>query len=234
MARIILVHGICHGGWCWERVVPALVARGHSPVVVDLPLTGLEDDAAIVRKVLDASSEPAVLVGHSYGGLVISRAAEGRRDVAHLVYVAAVLLDRDDIFLTRAAEFPLSPLGAGAVMTDGVITVPPGVAVEAFYAECPATDATAAAARLRPAAIACLAAPPEGEPWRRVPSTYVLCERDRAIVPEAQRWMSTRAGRVEVFDTDHSPFYSQVERLVELVAEAARAAEVDPASSHGP
>jgi pimeloyl-ACP methyl ester carboxylesterase len=187
MASFVLVHGICHGAWCWEDTCAALDARGHRPVAVDLELTSLEADATVVRRALDGLDGPTVLVGHSYGGLVISRAAGARSDVAHLVYVAAVMIDRDDVFIARAADFPPSPLAELAAICDGIITVSPQAAAKAFYNECGRDEAARAAARLRPTAIACLAVPPEHEPWRSIPSTYVLCERDRAILPEAQR-----------------------------------------------
>jgi pimeloyl-ACP methyl ester carboxylesterase len=158
---------------------------------------------------------PVVLVGHSYGGLVISRAAGDGADVEHLVYVAAVLVDGADSYLERAAEFPLSPLAARiAVSDDGRIVVPPDAAIDGFYNTCDRRDAEAAATRLRPTAAECLATPAGAEPWRAVPSTYIVCDQDRAVPPEMQRWMAERAGRVLTYDTDHSPFLSMRERFV--------------------
>lgn len=215
MSSFVLVHGICHGAWCWEPTADALRARGHDVVAVDLPLTSVDADAATVTEVLDRSEGPVVLVGHSYGGVVISRAAAGRSDVGHLVYVAAVLLDGDDVFLTRTADFPPSPLAASAVIADGTITVGPEAAIDGFFNACAPADASVAAARLRPTNVECLATPVGAEPWRDIASTYVRCDQDRAIHPDLQRWMSTRAGRVIAYDTDHSPFLSMTARLVD-------------------
>ena len=223
MTSYVLVHGVAHGGWCWSEVEQRLVDRGHDVVAVDLPLTSLEDDAAEVRRVLDATSGPVVLVGHSYGGLVISRAAGDRTDVAHLVYVAAVMLDADDPPGDRFAQSPPTTLFQGDIFTeDGWLVVPPDLAVVAFFAECDPDTARAAAERLRPTAPACLAFNAGAEPWRTVPSTYVLCERDQAIHPDFQRWMSTRAGTVVTFDTDHSPFFSMPDELTDLLLSVAR------------
>ena len=111
MGALILVHGLAHGAWCWSRTRADLVARGHDVLAVDLPLTGLDEDAAALRRALDDWGRESVLVGHSYAGLVISRAAAERPDVQHLVYVAAMLVDGGDVYLdfqrwmsTRAGE----------------------------------------------------------------------------------------------------------------------------------
>ena len=148
MANVVLVHGICHGAWCWDDTVRALTERGHQAVAVDLPLTSLTDDAAAVRKALDEAGGPVVLVGHSYGGLVISSAAAGRDDIAHLVYVAAVMVPGDDVFIERAGTYPPSPLAEQAEFTeDGQIVVSADVASDCFYQLCDEDVASAAAAR---------------------------------------------------------------------------------------
>ncbi|MFT3854616.1 MAG: alpha/beta fold hydrolase [Ilumatobacteraceae bacterium] len=211
----VLVHGICHGAWCWDTTVDALRRAGHRAVAVDLPLTSLEVDAQCVRDVLDGLERPVVLVGHSYGGLVISRAAGGRTDVDALVYVAAVMLAADDILRERAAETPAVPLSSMATFTDdGHIVVAPPAAAHCFYNACDPEVAEAAARRLRPTASECLDRGPGAEPWRTIPSTYLVCTQDRAIHPQLQARMATRAGTVVTYDTDHSPFLSIPERFV--------------------
>ena len=139
-----------------------------------------------------------------------------------LVYVAAVMLDADDVFIARTADFPAAPLGADIEITDGRIVVPPAAAINGFFNCCDPERAAAAAARLRPTNAECLAVAPGVEPWREVPSTYLVCEQDRAIHPEMQRWMSSRAGEVVSYDTDHSPFISMNDRLVDDLDRLAR------------
>src|SRR4051794_29986345 len=170
MTSYVLVHGIAHDGWCWSPIEDRLVASGHSVSAVDLPLTSLEDDAAEVRRVLDAASGPVVLVGHSYGGLVISMAADGRTDVTHLVYVAALMLDAEELAADRFAEFPPATLAQADIFTDdGHLVIPREHAFATFYADCdPDLDRTAAE-RLRPTAMACLSTPVGAEPWRTIP-----------------------------------------------------------------
>jgi len=216
MATYVLVHGICHGTWCWQPTIDALTARGPRAVAVDLPLTSLGDDAAAVTALLDAQDEPVILAGHSYGGVVISRAAAGRDDIAHLVYVAAVMAAGDEVFFEVAAAYPPSPLAEQATFTeDGQIIVGAEAAVDCFYRRCDPAAAQDAASRLRPTAAACLGEATGAEPWTTVPSTYILCTEDRAIQPELQRVMSARAGRVITYDTDHSPFMSAAEQFID-------------------
>jgi pimeloyl-ACP methyl ester carboxylesterase len=218
MGALMLVHGVAHGSWCWSRTEADLVDRGHDVFAVDLPLSGLDDDAAVVRGALDDWGQDAVLVGHSYAGLVISKAAAGRQDVQHLVYVAAMMVDGGDVYLERMSEFPAAPINSAVELTaDGNLVVGPETAVECFYNECDRDEAAVAARRLRPTVAACLAVPTGAEPWISIPSTYVLCERDRAIHPDFQRWMSSRAGEVVTLDTDHSPFMSLPDQFADLL-----------------
>jgi pimeloyl-ACP methyl ester carboxylesterase len=222
MSSFVLVHGAGHGAWCWERTERDLAASGHQSTSLDLPLTGLADDAAAVRTCLDALSEPAVLVGHSYGGLVISEAASGRDDVAHLVYVAAVLVGSEEDVLTQAGDFPPTPLMEQLEYTeDGYMIVSPHTALDCFYHETPREIAEAASLRMRPTAAWGMAMSPGADPWQSIPTTYIVCEQDRALSPEMQRAMAKKAGRVESIDTDHSPFLSRPEEFHRILVSIA-------------
>jgi pimeloyl-ACP methyl ester carboxylesterase len=222
MTRFVLVHGLGHGGWCWEPTATELVALGHDVIAVDLPLTGLDEDAAAVAGALDRLDGSVVLVGHSYGGQVISRVADGRNDVSRLVYVAALMIGADDVAGAKVAEFPPTLFNQRfEVSEDGMITVDPESAVECFYNECTTTVARAAAARVRPTSVDCLRTPTGAEPWNEIPSTYVVCERDQTIHPDMQRAMAARAGLVHSIDTDHSPFMSASAELLQILIRAA-------------
>src|SRR5580700_10990719 len=116
---VVLVHGAWHGAWCWEQVIPRLGAAGQRSVVVDLPSVsspgaGLRDDAACVRDALDSLTDDAVLVGHSYGGLVVTEAGV-HPNVAHLVYLTAFVLEVGE----SPVENNLS--GGGASLLDDAI-----------------------------------------------------------------------------------------------------------------
>jgi hypothetical protein len=129
-----------------------------------------------------------------------------------------MMVDGGDVYLNRMSEFPAAPINEEVELTaDGNFVVRPETAVGCFYNECDRGEAEDAARRLRPTAAACVAVPTGAEPWKSIPSTYVLCVRDRAIHPDFQRWMSTRAGEVVTLDTDHSPFMSSPEQFADLL-----------------
>jgi hypothetical protein len=118
---------------------------------------------------------------------------------------------------TPNTRFPAAPVNDEVEFTaDGDFVVRAETAVGCFYNECDRGEAEHAARRLRPTAAACVAMPTGTEPWKSIPSTYVLCARDRAIYPDFQRRMSTRAGEVVTLDTDHSPFMSSPEQFGDL------------------
>jgi pimeloyl-ACP methyl ester carboxylesterase len=218
MSTFVLVHGAGHGAWCWERTEQDLRSHGHRTVSVDLPLTGLEEDAATVSDCLDSLDESVILVGHSYGGLVISKAAGDRSDVAQLVYVAAVLVGGDESVLDLATGFPPTKLIEQMEYTpDGFMIFSPEAALNCFYNETPPDVAKASSLRMRPTQAVGMTTSPGADPWRTVPTTYIVCERDQAVAPDMQRAMAKKAGRVESIDTDHSPFVSRPEEFSEIL-----------------
>ena len=123
MTTMVLVHGAFHDAWCWEPVRSLLDEQGIPNLAPELPLTGLEADAGAVRALLDAVDGPVVLCGHSYGGMVISRAASGRDDVDRLVYLCAVQVADD---AEMAAIMQPTPLMEHLVHgDDGSLAVDP-------------------------------------------------------------------------------------------------------------
>lgn len=241
-ATVVLVHGAFHGAWCWDRVVPLLEARGVPVVAVDLPGHGDDDGppgdlyahADALRAVLEELAGPVVVVGHSYGGAVISDGAAGVPSVAHLVYLAAVVADEGETMTTIDVGGPSLGLGADVsevpaamqVDADGFLVIDPDLAVGAFYADCASEDVERALARLSPQNPATFAQPLRSAAWRTIASTYVVCTEDRAVSVPFQRALATRTtNRVEM-PTSHSPFYSAPEALADLLATIARDAVV--------
>lgn len=216
---IVLVHGAWHGAWCWSPILRALDDAGAPHIEIDLPFTGHLDDVRAVVDSLDATPGRKVLVGHSYGGLVISGAAQHRSDVDHLVYVCAFLVDDGARVLDNLRDLPPTELLRALTRTsDGRSAIRPDGATAAFYNTSPIKLATDAAARLRPMDPASTSHPCTGAPWQAIETTYVICERDQAIPVEAQRIMSTgRANRIVTLDTDHSPFLSSPAELADIV-----------------
>ena len=227
MVAVVLVHGAWHGASCWDLVSQRLTASRVDHIAVELPLTGHDDDVEALRAALDRVDGRKILVGHSYGGLVISDAGEGRTDLDHLLYVCAFMVDPGSTVFDALGQVPdLSEsklLGAIETHADGTSTIDPDRAVAAFYHRCPAELTDGLVARLRPMAAASTGATCQGSPWTEVPSTYLVCEQDRAIPVEGQRLMARNATRTVVFDTDHSPFVSMPTETAALIAELADA-----------
>src|SRR5437870_2841181 len=188
-ACVVLVHGAWHGAWCFDRVLPRLRDAGVDAVAIDLPghgedtspLSDLHGDAARVRSVLDGIDDPVVLVGHSYGGAVITEAGDHAR-VAHLVYLCAFALDDGESCMTAAVEAAAAadissdgrPDVAGAIVPrpDGTSTLAPDDAAACFYNDCDAGTVAWAVDRLGPHPMVNLGQAPTAIAWRARPSTY--------------------------------------------------------------
>jgi pimeloyl-ACP methyl ester carboxylesterase len=216
-STVVLVHGAWHGAWCWDEVVSRLSADGLDVVAVDLPSVAsggdLYDDARAVRRVLDDTPGDKVLVGHSYGGIVITEASAGAEGVRHLVYLTAFMLDEGHALADVAGRTPPAwqvpnPDGK-TVRVEG----PQGV----FYNTCTPEIADAAAARLRPHTIVSFVQPVRSVGWRDVPSTYVVCELDNAIPVPAQEAMAAHAGTTRRLRSDHSPFLTDPDAVAEVI-----------------
>jgi pimeloyl-ACP methyl ester carboxylesterase len=214
---VVLVHGAWHGAWAWDGVRAELDGRGVAAEAVELPFTGFPDDVAAVREAIDRAGSDAVVCGHSYGGFVISAAARGL-PVSHLVYLCAFMVDADENAFGMWFEHHV-PLHDSVRDVDGRSSVDPSRAADCFYGD--ADDATVAAILPRLRTIPGAGGPPidQTDPaWREVPSTYVVCTRDRAIHPETQRRMARHATSVVEWDTDHSPFVTRPGAVAELLA----------------
>jgi pimeloyl-ACP methyl ester carboxylesterase len=239
-ATVVLVHGAWHGAWCWDRVVEGLAERGIDAVAIDLPghgasrqpLGDLHGDAAALSHALDAlDGADAIVCGHSYGGAVISEGAAGHPNVRHLVYLAALMLDVGESCSRSIPDPPdgaalaESELGPGMRFSDDgtSVSVDPAVGRDAFYADCSDADADWALARLDLHPAIALQQPVPVAAWREVPSTYVVCSDDRAIPPWIQETFAARATNTVVWPTSHSPFLSQPDLVVDLLATLAAA-----------
>jgi pimeloyl-ACP methyl ester carboxylesterase len=227
---IVLVHGAFHGAWCWRPVVEGLRAAGAQVEAIDLPghgaseapMSDLYGDAAAVRQALEALDQPAILCGHSYGGAVISEAVDDPSRVAHLVYLAALVPRAGRTVQADVDE--LEPDGMGETLQkamipleDGLFRLEPSLAHEVFYHDCRAEDREWAVARLETQRVTNFGQIVTHAPWNEVPSTYVLCEADRAITPSLQEKLATRCSETLRLSAGHFPSISQPERIVEIL-----------------
>ncbi|HEY0301463.1 MAG TPA: alpha/beta fold hydrolase [Rhizomicrobium sp.] len=235
MSVFVLVHGAWHGGWCWDKVVAQLEAMGHKAVAPDMPGHGNDKTPIesvtlehLVRRVcdtIDAQDEPVVLVGHSYGGAMITQAAERRADkIKRLAYVTAFLLDDGQALMDLAQEDAGSSLGGQVEFSkDGVIaTVNPDALRDCFYGDCSEEDFMFARARLSLEAMAGLLTPMRttAANFGRVKRTYIECLKDKAISIAMQRRLQAAlpCESVVTLDTDHSPFFAAPEALSAALA----------------
>jgi pimeloyl-ACP methyl ester carboxylesterase len=232
---VLLVHGAWHGAWCWAPLQAELDRRGVPSQAVDLPghgisplpFTDLHGDAQFVADTLARIDGPVVLVGHSYGGAVITEAATRySKNVDHLVYLTAFALDEGEALLPFLGTLPnvVPPMAQHMQPNEErtFSTINPAGAKESFYAECPDGTTEAAVPRLCPQPFSTFMQPVTGAPWKTIPSTYVECTKDGAIPIEQQRVISKRCQNVVTLDTDHSPFASRPKETADILERLAK------------
>jgi pimeloyl-ACP methyl ester carboxylesterase len=220
---IVLVHGAWHGPWTWERVENELTAAGWRVRTVDLPSVvqtdgprfGLHDDAEVIRQRIADIDGPVVIVAHSYGGVATSEGAADLPNVRGIVYLAAFQLDIGESVLSACDGKPPEWWNINGD------TITPRMAREVFYADLTREDSDRAIAHLRPQSLAAFTETLKAAAWRTVPSTYVVCEQDRAIPVAAQELMSARAANTLRLSSSHSPFLSMPDDVARLIADVA-------------
>ena len=234
--KIVFVHGalVFDGAWWWSRMVEPLAALGLGSRAVELPscvaprvppaetLGNMYADVDAVRAALDEEDGPVVLVGHSYGGMVITDAAAGHGNVKQLVYVTSVMPDSGETMADLGG-------GPGPWMDprpgDGTMGIDAGLVPDAFMQDCDEEAVAGALKRLTRQPLAVFGQTPRAVAWREKPSTYIVCAEDRATPPEVQREYARRAGRVLELPTGHHPMLSRPELLARVLAEAASASD---------
>lgn len=231
---IVLIHGAWHGAWCWAALQAELDNRGIASIAIDLPGHGastlpfsdLHGDAQHVVDVVNSLNRRVVLVGHSYGGAVITEAAHrllahDSTTVAHLVYLAAFCPETGESVMDLARHESGGPVDLGAAMipVDGGLSIlDPTKAAPALYGDCSAAAVSAALERLCPQPLATMLQAVGGAPWRTISSTYVVCTRDRSVHPGLQEHMGARCTNILRLDTDHSPFLSKTKETADVIA----------------
>lgn len=236
MARFLLVHGSCHGAWCWRDVIPALEALGHEASALDLPSHGADDtplaDVTLplyAEAILAAIREPVILVGHSMGGYPITQAAAlAPEKIAGLVYLCAYMplagMGLGDMRKLSDDQPLLAAIRPSADRQS--FTFDPAEVQRLFYHDCPPGTLDYALAHLTPQAVKPQITPVEGVVRAEaLPRDYIICTQDRAVPPAAQRQMAARLpeDRRHELDASHSPFFAMPGALAEKLSGIATA-----------
>lgn len=230
---IVLVHGAFADASGWNGVVERLERRGYAVMAPANPLRGLYNDSAYIASVLDSIKGPIVLVGHSYGGSLISSAAAGNPRVKSLVYVAALMPDVGENGMSLATRFPSElgtatksvPYRAGGVNgTD--LYLKPDRLHQVFAADLPESTTRLMAVTQRPVATTAFSEVAKVAAWRHIPSWFLVAKQDRTINPDQERFEAKRAGSHTMeINSSHVAMIAHPEAVTDLVLQATTAAD---------
>jgi pimeloyl-ACP methyl ester carboxylesterase len=224
---IVLVHGAFADGSSWAKVIPILEGDGYTAIGVQNPLTSLADDVAATKRVIDAQRGPVVVVGHSYGGAVITGAAAGNRNVKALVYIAAFAPDANEPVAAFGDKYP-TRLGS-ALRTDqaGYVSVDRAQFHELFAKDAPPAETRIAAATQKPIVGKAFGDSVVEAAWKSVPAWYLVTLDDQAIHPDLQRFYARRIGATTTeIKSSHAAFLSHPKEVAKVIEAAATASKV--------
>jgi pimeloyl-ACP methyl ester carboxylesterase len=220
---VVLVHGAFADASSWSRVIPILQKDGYYVTAVQIPLTSLEDDVAVTRRVIDAQKGPVVVVGHSYAGAVITNAAGGD-NVKSLVYVDAFAPDAGEPLASAGEKFAPPPLST-ALIPDaaGFLYVDRAKVHDVFAKDMPEADARIIAVTQKPVNSSVFGAKVTSAAWKTKPSWFIIGTEDRAINPDLLRFYAKRMGAktIEIEGASHVPFLSHPKEVVKVIESAA-------------
>jgi pimeloyl-ACP methyl ester carboxylesterase len=234
MAEFLLVHGSCHGAWCWEPVIDALAALGHSARAIDLPSAG-DDQTPVADVTLDdcrdavlaAATPDSIVVGHSWGGFPISAAAEADPGALRALVFLCAYVPEPGLSMNDMARRSPRRIPTGVVIADDdrtYYTFDPEMAPDLFYQDCSSDDVFLALGHQTAQSIAPQATPlPLSDRFAGVEKYYIRCANDRVIPPEYQAAMTEGwpEGHVSEMDTGHSPFLADPKGLARKLDEIA-------------
>lgn len=223
--NILLVHGAWADGSSWGKVIPHLTEAGYNIVATQQKLVSLEDDAETVRRAAEALDGPVLLVGHSYGGAVITEAAHVCPNVIGLVYIAGFAPDKGESLEILAASGPVAPPGAAAIRPDkyGFLWIDREMFADNFCQDVDKTEAHVMAVVQKPLALAAFQGKVSDAGWKNLPCWYQVSMNDRMIPPPAEQFMATRINaRTITVPASHASMVSHPEDISEFILGAAK------------
>ena len=221
--NIVLVHGGWADGSSWSKEIPTLEAAGHRVIAVQLPLHSMADDIATVKRAIDLVGGPTILVGHSYGGFVITNAAYNNPNVTGLVYVAAFAPDMgqslsDFVDATKFPEGLLIPDSGGFLYLNSTLFQ------NSFAQDVNSTEASVMAAVQKPFNQSLFTEKSGPPAWKQLPTWYQISENDRMIPPDVQRSFAERMNATTIsLNASHASLVSHPKEIAELILNATKA-----------
>jgi pimeloyl-ACP methyl ester carboxylesterase len=192
--NVVLVHGAWADGSSWSKVIPLLEDKGFNVTAAQIPLMSIEEDVAVTKRLLTSQNGPTVLVGHSYGGIVVSGAGNGSPNVKALVYIVAFALDEGESIEALGKSGP-APAGAAQIRpnANGFLRINREGFAQAF-ADVDPIQARVMAALQKPLSVASFTGKAGAPAWKHIPSWYMVATKDRMIPPQAEEFMAKRMG----------------------------------------
>jgi pimeloyl-ACP methyl ester carboxylesterase len=230
--NIILVHGAWADGSSWSGVIERLQAEGFQVRAPQFPLNSLADDVARLRQVLEFQDGPTIVVGHSYGGQIMTALGAEAPNVVGLVYIAAFGLDEGESLGELLSQGPVSPALAH-LFTDarGFGWLPEDDFVHHFAGDIGPAKARVLYAVQQPLATAAFGDVMGSPAWKSLPSWYLVAQNDEALPPDAERLFAARMGASTVeIPSSHVPMYSHPDEVADLIEKAANAVAIPAAA----
>ena len=220
--NIVLVHGLWADGSSWNKVIPILKNAGHRVIAVQLAAHSLADDVATVKRAIDLVGGPTILVGHSYGGFVITNAAYNNQNVTGLVYVSAFAPDEGEA-TGNFVDVAKLPPGLLVFDSGGFAYLNPEMFHEAFVQDANATEAATLAVVQKPAHQSLFTEPSGPPAWKQLPTWFEVSENDRIIPPDVQRQFAKRMNATTIsLNSSHASLVSHPDESAELILNATK------------
>jgi pimeloyl-ACP methyl ester carboxylesterase len=219
---VVLVHGAFADGTGWQHVIPILERDGYHVIAVQNPLSSLETDIETTKRVIDAQQNPVVVVGHSYGGAVITGAAAGNANVKALVYLAAFAPEAGEAVGAFGKQYPAALDTALTPDAAGFLYVDRAKFRDVFARDVSPTDAAVMAAAQKPVSGSVFGASVPQPAWKTIPSWYLVSQEDRALNPDLERFYAKRIGATtSEIKASHVAFVSHPDAVARLIEQAA-------------
>jgi len=220
--NIILVHGAWADGSSWSKVIPILKNAGYRVIAVQLPLHSLADDVATVKRAIELFGGPTILVGHSYGGFVITNAGSNNPNVTGLVYVAAFAPDEGES-LSNFVDPSKLPQGLLVFDSGGFGYINPEMFPQAFAQDVNSTEAKIMATVQKPINQSVLGEKSGPPAWKHLPTWYQVSESDHMIPPDAERQFANRINATTIsINSSHASLVSHPDEIAQFILNATR------------